>query len=110
MIFSSPYKAMWLVVLFDLPTDTKASRYAYTTFRTNLLKNGFDMIQYSVYSRYCNSADKADVHLRRIKLSIPDGGEVRIMSITDKQYAKMQIYRGKTRGAAERPPAQVEMF
>ena len=54
----SAYKAMWLVVLFDLPADTKDARRAYTDFRNNLLDNGFTMMQYSVYSRYCNSEEK----------------------------------------------------
>ena len=106
----SAYKAMWLIVLFDLPTDTKNARRAYTDFRNNLLDNGFTMMQYSVYSRYCNSEEKAAVHLRRMSQNIPADGEVRIMKITDRQFGKMQVYRGKMRKSAERAPTQVEMF
>ena len=107
---ASPYQAMWLIALFDLPTDTKEALKEYTVFRKNLLQNGFDMLQYSVYARYCGSEEKAQVHRRRIKSFLPDDGEVRIMSITDVQFAKMKIFHGKIRKAPETAPSQVEMF
>ena len=106
----SPYQAVWLIALFDLPTDTPEARRAYTDFRKNLLNNGFSMLQYSVYGRYCASEEKAKVHRRRIKSFLPDDGEVRVMSITDVQYGKMKIFHGKLRKAPEKAPAQVEMF
>lgn len=106
----SPYQAVWLVTLFDLPTDTPEARRAYTDFRKALLKDGFSMLQYSVYARYCPSEEKAKVHRRRIKRAVPDDGEVRIMSLTDVQYGKMQIFHGKLRKNAETAPAQIEMF
>ena len=101
---------MWLIALFDLPTDTKESRHAYTSFRDELLSNGFKMMQYSVYGRYCNNEEKAQVHRRRIKACLPNDGEVRIITLTDKQYEKMKIYHGKMRKAPESAPSQVEMF
>lgn len=106
----SPYQAVWLIALFDLPTDTPEARKCYTDFRKVLLRNGFSMLQYSVYARYCPSEEKAKVHRRRIRLKLPPDGEVRIMSLTDVQYGKMQVYNGKTRGAPEKAPQQVEMF
>lgn len=106
----SPYQAVWLIALFDLPTDTPDARKAYTNFRKNLLDNGFTMMQYSVYGRYCAGEEKAQVHRRRIKLYLPDDGEVRIMSITDIQYGKMKIFQGKIRQTPDKVPDQVEMF
>ena len=106
----SPYKAVWLIALFDLPTDTAQARRAYTGFRNKLLDNGFGMMQYSVYSRYCPNEEKAQLHRRRIKSFLPDDGEVRIMTLTDTQYAKMKIYYGRMRRASESAPGQVEMF
>lgn len=106
----SPYQAVWLIALFDLPTDTPAARKAYTDFRKALLKDGFSMLQYSVYARYCPSEERAKAHRRRIKRSVPDDGEVRIMSLTDTQYSKMLIFHGKMRKNAENAPNQIEMF
>ncbi len=85
MIFSG-YRAVWIFAMFDLPTDTKKARKEYTVFRKNLLKDGFSMLQYSVYVRHCASEENADVHHKRIKTFLPPDGEVRIVTITDKQF------------------------
>jgi CRISPR-associated protein Cas2 len=106
----SPYQAVWLVALFDLPTDTPEARKRYTEFRKHLLENGFQMIQYSVYARYCPGEDRAQVYRRRIKLNLPSDGEVRIITLTDIQYGKMQVFHGKNRKAPESAPKQIEMF
>lgn len=106
----SPYQAMWLIALFDLPTDSKEARRAYTEFRNKLLDNGFSMMQYSVYGRYCANEEKAQVQRRRIKSFLPNDGEVRIMTLTDIQYAKMKVFHGKMRKAPESAPSQVGMF
>ena len=62
----SKYKAMWLLAMFDLPTKTRRSRQRYAKFRKNLLDEGFHMMQYSVYSRYCDSSAKANRFRRKI--------------------------------------------
>lgn len=106
----SPYKTMWLVALFDLPTDTKKARKAYSKFRKKLLDCGFSMMQYSVYIRYCSGEDKAKVQRKRIRTFLPDDGEIRIITLTDIQYAKMQIFHGKRRKPTENAPQQIEIF
>ena len=50
------YRCMWVIVLFDLPTETKRARKEYAQFRKKLLENGFVKMQYSVYLRNCPSA------------------------------------------------------
>ncbi|MBS3735470.1 MAG: CRISPR-associated endonuclease Cas2 [Phycisphaerae bacterium] len=101
---------MWLFAMFDLPTDTPAGRRAYTRFRKALLKDGFTMMQYSVYVRHCASDKNAGVHERRVEGFLPADGEVRLLRITDKQYERMRIYWGKMRKPAEPPPRQLELF
>lgn len=101
---------MWLVVMFDLPVDTPAARRAYAQFRKKLLQDGFTRMQYSVYIRHCASEENADVHYRRVEFAVPDGGEVRILCITDKQFERMRIFWGKRRKPPEMPPAQLELF
>ena len=61
------YRIMWLFVFFDLPTNTKKERKNAAAFRKNLLKDGYGMMQFSVYMRHCASSESADAHERRIK-------------------------------------------
>ena len=53
------YKIMRVLCMFDLPVETDEERRAYRTFRKNLIKEGFIMIQYSVYVRVCPNRDYA---------------------------------------------------
>lgn len=101
---------MWLLVMFDLPTDSPKDRREYTRFRKMLLKDGFVQMQYSVYIRHCASRENADVHTKRVEAAIPPEGEVRVLRITDKQYERMHIFWGKKRKPPETPPAQLELF
>ena len=55
----SEYRVMWILVLFDLPTETKKDKKAYTDFRKNLQKDGFTMFQFSIYVRPCASSENA---------------------------------------------------
>ena len=101
---------VWVVVLFDLPTDSKAARKQYTMFRKRLLQDGFTMMQYSVYMRHSSSDENAQVHVDRVKVVLPDDGEVRIIKITDKQFSKIQVFYGKKRKPAETIPEQLGFF
>ena len=101
---------MWLMVMFDLPTDTKVARKAYQEFRGFLLEDGFTMLQYSVYARHCPSSENAEVHEKRINAALPPDGEVRLLLFTDKQFSRMKIFYGKTRKATEKAPEQITLF
>jgi len=106
----SGYRCMWVVVLFDLPVDTKKARREYTRFRKRLLKDGFLMLQFSVYGRHCPSEENANVHAQRVEAAIPPDGEVRVLSITDKQFERMRVFWGKRRKPPENAPKQLEFF
>ena len=106
----SKYQAMWLVAMFDLPTDSRQARRHYTQFRKHLLQEGFYMMQYSVYVRYCGSEGSAETHRRHVRAQLPDDGEVRLMAITDHQFGKMEVYLGKKRTEVEQPPSQLLLF
>lgn len=101
---------MWLIVMFDLPVDTPVGRRAYTQFRKRLLRDGFAMMQFSVYIRHCASEENAEVHYQRVEAGVPDDGEVRVLGITDKQFERMRVFWGKRRKPPEAPPAQLELF
>jgi len=101
---------VWIVVMFDLPTDTKQDRRSYAKFRKALLQDGFLMMQFSVYARHCASEENSYVHSGRVRDSLPPQGEVRIITITDKQFGRMQVFYGKKRKKTERPPQQISLF
>lgn len=62
---------MWLFVFFDLPVTTKPDRKNATRFRNFLINDGYDMMQYSVYTRICRGQDAVDKHLKRLKKIYP---------------------------------------
>lgn len=104
------YRIMWVLVLFDLPTDTKIDRKNYTRFRKSLLQDGFDMFQFSIYLRHCMSRENSDVHIKRVKSVLPPKGHVGILRITDKQFGEIEIFYGKKKEETKAPPQQLEMF
>lgn len=106
----SAYRAMWLIAMFDLPVDTPKARKRYTKFRNSLLKDGFTMLQFSVYARFCASEDAAKVHRKRVREALPSEGQVRVMALTDRQFAKMEVYLGRKREKPEAPVTQLELF
>ena len=85
---------MRLLVFFDLPVKTKAERRRATRFRKDLIDDGYIMLQLSVYSRICKGEDTAEKHKKRLKTLVPDAGSVRVLSVTEKQYAAMDILVG----------------
>ena len=101
---------MWILVFFDLPTETKKDRKNYARFRKELLKDGFTMFQFSIYIRHCSSRENRNVHIKRVKRFIPEKGTVGILSITDKQFGMMQIYEGRKRTEGFVEPHQMELF
>ena len=104
------YRILWILVFFDLPTETKQERKIYAKFRKDILKDGFQMFQFSIYMRHCSSRENADVHIARVKKILPDKGHVGIMCITDKQFSMMEIFNGHSPTSPEPPIQQLEMF
>lgn len=106
----SEYRIMWVLVLFDLPTDTKKDIKNYNIFRTKLIQDGFTMFQFSIYLRHCASKENAEVHIKRVKNFLPPKGQVGILSITDKQFGKMELFIGKKETDVQTPYQQLELF
>ena len=104
------YRILWILVLFDLPTETKKERKIYAQFRKAIMKDGFNMFQFSIYLRHCSSRENADVHIKRVKSLLPEKGHVGIMCITDKQFGMMEIFYGKKLKERDNIPQQLEMF
>lgn len=109
-MFINGYRCMWVLAMFDLPTDTKRARREYALFRKALLRDGFTQMQYSVYARHCPSKENAEAHIARIECHLPPDGEVRVVTITDKQFERMEIFWGKMRRTPDPAPCQLSLF
>ena len=101
---------MWLFALFDLPVKTKKQRRAYAEFRKTLLEEGFTMLQFSVYARYCVGEESAQAFRRRVRGEIPSAGQVRLLAVTDRQFGKMEVFCGNLPELPETPPEQLLLF
>ena len=101
---------MWVFVFFDLPTYTSLERKAASGFQQSLLKDGFSMFQYSIYTRHCASAENAAVHVRRVKNMLPEEGEVVIMTITDKQFVMMEHFSSHIPTKPPVAPPPLDLF
>ena len=101
---------MWILVFFDLPTETKKDRQIATKFRKQLIDDGFTMFQFSIYLRHCPSRENAEVHIRRTKNNLPKYGKVGILCVTDKQFGQMEIFFGQKETELPLAPQQLELF
>lgn len=88
-------KFMRILVFFDLPVVTAKERKAATKFRNFLLKDGYHMVQWSVYSRICNGTDSIAMHKTRINQNLPEKGSVRMLTLTEKQYESIEVLLGE---------------
>ncbi len=106
----SEYRIMWVLVFFDLPTETKKERKQYAEFRKKLVKDGFTMFQFSIYLRHCPSRENAEVHIKRVKAALPPAGNIGIICITDKQFGQMEIFSNREKVEERDTPQQLELF
>jgi len=106
----SEYRVMWILVFFDLPTETKKDKKAYTDFRKNLQRDGFTMFQFSIYVRHCASKENMEVHMKRVRSFLPEFGKVGMLSITDRQFGEIEIFYGKKAVEPNAPGQQLELF
>lgn len=104
------YRILWVLVLFDLPTETKKERQVASRFRKDIMNDGFAMFQFSIYLRHCSSRENADVHIKRVKKALPAKGHIGIITITDKQFGMMELFYGKEEKALPSTPQQLELF
>lgn len=89
------YRYMRIIVLFDLPTITASDRRQYTNFRKYLIKSGFIMMQESVYCKLAPNSTVANAVINNIKKNKPNLGLVQMLSITEKQFSKMEYVIGE---------------
>lgn len=91
------YRFMRVIVFFDLPTTTKKDIREYTKFRKFLIRSGFIMLQESVYSKIALNTTAVDAIARNVRKNKPPSGLVQMLSITEKQFARMEFVVGESK-------------
>lgn len=87
---------MRTIVMFDLPTETNEDKRNYRKFRRTLIKNGFIMMQESVYCRMILNQSIERTLIETIKKNKPPKGLVQLMTVTEKQFAKTIYIAGQS--------------
>lgn len=85
---------MRLLVFFDLPVETAAQRRSYRLFRKHLIKDGFLMLQESVYAKLVVNEGAAGATIMRLRKNRPPLGLVQVLKVTEKQFATMDYITG----------------
>jgi len=103
----------WLLVAFDLPTNTKKERKAAHDFREWLKDDGYSMLQWSVYVRACVPFARQETHLARLTAHLPPEGSIRALFVTRAQWERSFVMHGKPSQEGEEPenlPEQILLW
>lgn len=105
----------WILAMFDLPVKTDTQRKIASRFRTELQDNGYLMLQFSVYARPCVTYEHLDSHIAKVESFAPQGGNIRLMYLTDQQWEKSTTIIGPNYNQGNREtdpqmPEQVEFW
>jgi len=104
------YRIMRLLVLFDMPVSTDDEKREYRHFHDFIMDDGFMMIQYSVYARFCNNDSDAAKHVGRILGFKPKYGNIRILKITENQFISMILVSGEKTEQEEKETSEQLLF
>ncbi len=104
-------KYMWMMVMFDLPTDTKHERREASRFRNFLQDLGFSMAQYSVYMRFTGTRENSQKYVHAVKRNNPRTGDVNILFFTDTQFGDIiHLDKANSPRALASRPGQLQLF
>lgn len=101
---------VWVVVMFDLPVKKREEVRAANQYRKLLLESGFSPVQYSVYTKYLLNATGLRALIKPLKAAVPPNGEVRIIQLTDTQWASQLRFFGSKRLEPEERPKPLAIF
>ncbi len=104
------YRIMWIICCFDLPVTTKKEQKTANEFRKFLIKDGFAMIQFSIYGRHCPSKESAEMHTHRVQKNIHEKGAIFVFKITDKQFGNAIFYINHKKEPPPKTWQQLELF
>lgn len=101
---------MWMMVMFDLPTDTPSERKKATKFRNFLQDKGFTMAQFSVYFRFTGSREESKKYVSAVRKNAPLVGDICILFFTDKQFGDIIHIKNKKNDSLAEKVLQYELF
>lgn len=101
---------MWMMVMFDLPTDTPEERKLASNFRNFLQKRGFTMAQFSVYFRFTGSREESKKYVTAVRKNAPPVGDVCILFFTDKQFGDIIHIKNTKSDSLAKKSLQYELF
>ena len=87
---------MRILVFFDLPMQTDKNRREYSQFHKFLIKNGYIMLQKSVYSKLAINNVTSESEKNKIKDNLPDEGIISLLEITENQFSRMEYLIGES--------------
>ena len=85
---------MRILLLFDLPSVEAYEKKEYRIFKQALVKNGYTMMQFSVYMKPINGQIKVESEIKKLSKYLPDSGNIRLIQVTEKQYQEMYMILG----------------
>lgn len=103
-------KLMWMMVMFDLPTETSVQRKSAAKFRKFLLDEGFEMVQFSVYVQFTGTFESSQKFVRSIRKNNPEHGDINILFFTDKQFSNIIHIENRVDKLLKEGPSQFELF
>lgn len=89
------YRYMRMILMFDMPVETAEERKAYRKFKKFLIKEGFIMHQFSVYSKLLLNSSANNAMLERLKVNNPKKGSITLLTVTEKQFSRMIYLNGE---------------
>ena len=89
------YRFVRILVFFDLPVITNEDKRNYRNFRKYLIKNGFIMMQESIYCKLAVTRGAAEQIVKNIRTNRPSQGLVQLLTVTEKQFAAMEMITGE---------------
>jgi len=101
---------MWIMVMFDLPVVSAKERRIATKFRNFLVKEGFSMCQFSVYTRFCGPRERLESIAQHIDNQMAGNGIVSILRFIDKQFGDILTIENKSRRKSKENPDQLMIF
>lgn len=98
---------MRMLLMFDMPMETVEERKAYRKFRKFLINEGFIMHQFSVYSKLLLNNTASNAMLERLKANNPKKGSITLLTVTEKQFARMVYLHGQRDGSIRNTDARI---
>lgn len=101
---------MWMMVMYDLPVVADNDRRIAAKFRKYMEKEGFSMVQFSVYAKFCGTREQTETIKSRIEGNLPEKGKVSILLFTDKQFGDIVHLTNRKRTKSKENPDQLVLF